>query len=235
MDRAQFDKFADEYYALHAQNINITGEDPTYFAEYKIKDVHMQILAGGDPDKNLQILDFGGGVGNSVPFFHRYFPSCHLVCADVSERSLEIAKHRFGTLADYVLFTGQRLPFDTAVFDVAFCGCVFHHIPHIEHLSLLRELRRVLSRRLGRLFLYEHNPLNPFTVHAVNTCPFDRDAVLIPGWKMRQNFQEAGYFDVAVSYRIFFPSVLKWLRFLEFRLPFLRIGAQYCVSGTTGP
>jgi len=35
MDRAEFDKFADEYYALHAANIAMTGESPEYFADYK--------------------------------------------------------------------------------------------------------------------------------------------------------------------------------------------------------
>jgi SAM-dependent methyltransferase len=155
MDRTQFDKFADEYHALHAQNITITGEDPNYFVEYKIRDVHTQVLACGHRGENLRILDFGGGVGNSIPFFRRYFPSCHLVCADVSERSLEVAKRRFGELADYVLFTDGTVPFESGVFDVAFSACVFHHIPAIEHLLLLRELRMVLSRRAGRLFLYE--------------------------------------------------------------------------------
>jgi len=232
MDRAQFDKFADEYHTLHAQNINVTGEDPSYFVEYKIRDVHNQLSARSDQGKNLRIIDFGGGVGNSIPFFRRYFPSCHLVCADVSERSLEIAKRRFGDLADYVLFTGGTLPFACGVFDVAFCACVFHHVPSTEHVFLLRELRRVLSRRTGKLFLYEHNPLNPLTVHAVNTCVFDSDAVLIPSWEMRRKFRAAGYADVTVSYRVFFPRFLNFMRFLELRLPFLPIGAQYCVAGT---
>jgi SAM-dependent methyltransferase len=232
MDRAQFDKFADEYHALHAQNITVTGEDPDYFVEYKIRDVHSQVLACGCRSRNLRILDFGSGVGNSIPFFRRYFPSCHLVCADVSERSLEVAKRRFGKLADYVLFAGGTLPFEPGVFDVAFSACVFHHIPAIEHLLLLRELRRVLSRKAGRLFLYEHNPLNPLTVHAVNTCVFDSDAVLIPSWDMRKKFRNAGYSNVTVCYRVFFPRFLNFMRFLEFRLPFLPIGAQYCIAGT---
>jgi SAM-dependent methyltransferase len=232
MNHAQFDIFADEYHTLQARNITITGEDPDYFVEYKVRDIHTQILYCGLRDENLTILDFGSGVGNSIPFFRRYFPSCHLVCADVSERSLEVAKRRFGKLADYMLFTGATLPFESGVFDVAFSACVFHHIPAVEHLLLLGELRRVLSSRVGKLFLYEHNPLNPLTVHAVNTCAFDSDAVLIPSRKMRTKFQEAGYSNVAVYYRVFFPRLLKFLRFLEYRLPFLPVGAQYCITGT---
>jgi SAM-dependent methyltransferase len=232
MNHAQFDVFADEYNALHRQNITITGEDPNYFVEYKVRDIHTQIMVSGLRDKNLRILDFGSGVGNAIPFFQRYFTSYHLICADVSERSLGIAERRFGKLADYVLFTGETLPFKSDVFDVAVAACVFHHIPEMEHLLLLRELRRVLSTRAGRLFLYEHNPLNPVTVHAVNTCAFDRDAVLIPSWKMREKLREAGYSNITVYYRVFFPRLLKFLRFLEYRLPFLPIGAQYCITGT---
>ena len=40
------------------------------------------------------------------------------------------------------------------------------------------ELKRVL-RAGGACVIFEHNPLNPLTVQAVNTCPFDENAVLI--------------------------------------------------------
>ncbi len=110
MNRAEFDRFADEYHALHAQNIGVTGETPDYFAEYKIKDVFNQTRKLKEPDENLKILDFGCGVGSSVPFWRRYFPACHLVCADVSPRSLDIANDRFGDAAHYVLFEGGKPP-----------------------------------------------------------------------------------------------------------------------------
>jgi hypothetical protein len=56
----------------------------------------------------------------------------------------------------------------------------FHYVPCADHIGLLREIRRVLSKKAGRLFIYEHNPLNPLTLRAVRTCEFDRDAVLHP-------------------------------------------------------
>ena len=43
MDEAEFDKFADEYRALHAANIRLSGEDPEYFAEYKIIDIAAEL------------------------------------------------------------------------------------------------------------------------------------------------------------------------------------------------
>ncbi len=47
MDRAEFDKFADEFAALHAQNIKISGEDPDFFAAYKIGDVKREVARAG--------------------------------------------------------------------------------------------------------------------------------------------------------------------------------------------
>jgi SAM-dependent methyltransferase len=229
MNRAEFDRFADEYEALHAQNIAVTGETPDYFAEYKIRDVYNQVLKN-QTKENLRILDFGCGVGNLVPFWRHYFPSCYLVCADVSPRSLEIASRRFRDAAHYVLFEGGSLPLKSEIFDIAFSACVFHHIQRAEHLALLREIRRVLAQD-STLYLYEHNPLNPLTLRAVSSCPFDEDAVLIPPWRMRREFQNAGFCRVSLGFRVFFPRALKHLRFMEPRLGFLPLGAQYCISG----
>src|SRR5207249_7739524 len=120
------------------------------------------------------------------------------------------------------------LPLKSGAFDIAFSAGVFHHIPSAKQIMLLREIRRVLSGNSGELYLYEHNPLNPLTVRAVSTCPFDRDAVLIPPWTMRRHFRAAGYTNISVCYGIFFPRQLKFLRFLESRLWFLPLGAQYC-------
>jgi len=231
MNRNEFDCFADEYYTLHTNNINLTGETPNYFAEYKIRDICTQVGNARRSSANLRILDFGSGVGSSIPFCRQYFPSCYIVCADVSRRSLEIAKSRFGQLASYVLFEGGTLPLRSDAFDIALAACVFHHIPPAEHIGLLQEIRRVLSKKSGRLYLYEHNPLNPLTARAVRTCEFDRNAILIPSWRMRARLRKAGYAKVSVRYRVFFPRSVAFLRFLELRMPYLPLGAQYCLEG----
>jgi SAM-dependent methyltransferase len=233
MKRADFDRFADEYHALHAQNIGVTGETPDYFAEYKIRDVFNQAHTMRGTNENLKILDFGCGVGSSIPFWRRYFPVSHLVCVDVSARSLDIANDRFRNSADYVLFEGAHLPLKSGVFDIAFSACVFHHIPAVEHVLLLREIHRVLSKNSGTLYLYEHNPFNRLTLRAVNSCPFDEDAVLITPWRMHRQFQNAGFSSIYLGYRVFFPHALKHLRFLEPSLGFLPLGAQYCITGRT--
>src|SRR6516164_9913172 len=118
MERVHFDQVADEYYALHARNIGYSGEAPEFFAEYKVKDV-AAVMADG-AHKPLQILDFGAGVGNSLPYWRRYFPKSVIVGADVSSRSLMLAVRRFPGVAALVVFDGGRLPFGDGSFDAAF-------------------------------------------------------------------------------------------------------------------
>ena len=228
MDEVEFDKFADEYRALHAANIKLSGESPEYFAEYKIADIAAE-LARANAGAPSKILDFGAGVGYSVPFFARHLPAARVTCLDVSRKSLDIGAAKHGSVADFQHFDGTRIPFADGVFDVALASCVFHHIPHDEHVTLLAEIRRVLAPR-GWLFVFEHNPLNPLTRHAVNTCAFDEHAQLIGASTMRRRARAAGFGAAQVNYRIFFPHALRALRPLEAQLKWLPLGAQYYVA-----
>jgi SAM-dependent methyltransferase len=227
MDEAEFDKFADEYRNLHAASITLSGEDPEYFAEYKVADIAAELQR--DRAAARRALDFGAGVGYSVPFFARHLPAARVTCLDVSRKSLELGAARHGAAAEFRHFDGRQIPYPDSTFDVALASCVFHHIPHDEHVALLTELRRVLTPG-GRLFIFEHNPLNPLTRHAVNTCAFDEHAVLVRAPTMQRRVHEAGFGASRVRYRIFFPHALRGLRPLEAKLAWLPLGAQYYVS-----
>ena len=229
MDKAEFDKFADEYRSLHAANIAISGESPDYFSEYKIRDMAAEYFAqrGGATDAPA-VLDFGAGIGTSVPFVRKYLPRARLTCLDVSTKSLEVGRGRFPGQATFLHFDGARIPFPDASFDVAFAACVFHHIDHAEHVALLREFYRILVPN-GIAFVFEHNPYNPLTVHAVNTCPFDENAHLIPAAAMRRCNDVAGFSRAQIRYRVFFPRALRALRPLERWMTWCPLGAQYYV------
>lgn len=224
--RAEFDLLADEYHHQHKVNVAITGEGPEYFAEYKVVDLAMLVRA--HDLTACQILDFGSGIGNSVPFFRKYFRQSELHCADVSERSIEIAQTRFPGNEKFVL-VDSKIPLPAHSQDIVFSACVFHHIRHEDHQHWLAELHRV-TRPGGLLAIYEHNPLNPLTVRAVRTCPLDVNARLIRGATMRKRAMAGGWEHVRVQYKLFFPSMLKALRPLEPRLGWLRFGAQYRVA-----
>lgn len=221
--RAEFDALADEYHDQHKENIAITGEGPEFFSEYKICDLASLVQLHGLPSDS--ILDFGCGIGNSVPYFRKYFPNSVLNCSDVSARSIEIAKTRFPGNEQYALIN-EIIPLESESQDIVFTACVFHHIPHEDHQHWLQELRRV-TRPGGLLVIYEHNPLNPLTVRAVNTCPLDVNAKLILGRMMSKRASIAGWTNTKITYRMFFPSVFSYLRPLEKHIGWLALGAQY--------
>lgn len=223
---AEFDQFASEYHLQHAASIRLSGETPDFFAKYKIDDVAAVLASIGK--KPERILDFGGGVGNSLGHFRTAFPESEIVLLDPSQQSLDIAGKRFPNQAKLHHFNGEEIPYGENHFDLIFTACVFHHIPENLHIQLLREISRVLVKG-GSFFLFEHNPWNPLTLHAVHNCPFDKNAVLIKAKDMKKRLIEAGLPNPNVAYRIFFPRLLARLRALEPYFVKIPAGAQYYV------
>jgi SAM-dependent methyltransferase len=224
MKEAEFDQFADEYESQHRRNIAVTGEPPEFFAEYKISE-----LATFVPDllaARASILDFGSGIGNSIPFFRKHFPDALLTCADASSRSIELSRKRFPGQESFALVKGKEIPLPTNSFDVVFSACVFHHIAQEDHRHWLAEMLRV-TRPGGLLVIFEHNPFNPLTVRAVNTCPFDANARLIPAGTLIRSLNEAGWVRSEICYHLFFPRALAALRPIEKHLSWFALGAQY--------
>jgi ubiquinone/menaquinone biosynthesis C-methylase UbiE len=228
MVQEEFDKFADEYRNHHAKNIRMSGENPEYFAEYKIQDLKRFMPEKGN--NPIKILDFGCGTGNSTPWLKYYFPKASVVGLDVSKNSLEIAESRFKDMAAFMAFDGSTIPFKLNHFDAAIAACVFHHISPERHMRMLSEIHRILNFN-GRIMIHEHNPLNPLTRHAVNNCPFDENAILIRSRTLQKLLIDAGFQDVKREYRIFFPRFLRSLRPTERHLRNIPFGAQYFVTG----
>lgn len=224
---AEFDHHAAHYRELHARNIWLSGEQPEYFAEYKMRDFAALVRKSNIPEDG-RFLDFGSGIGNSVTPFRHYLPKAHLTCADTSAESLAIGRATDDQLVDDVLISETRLPMPDASFDGVFACCVFHHISAGSHHEVLLELRRVVKPG-GLLMIYEHNPHNPLTVRSVNTCPLDENAVLISAKEMLRRCTDAGWREGSYDYRVFFPAALRGLRRLETRLRWLPLGAQYFV------
>jgi len=223
---AEFDLLADEYQSNLTDAIAITGETPDFFAEYKVADCRQKLKALNVPMKT--ILDFGSGIGNSIPYFRKYFPSSSILCAEVSERSIEVSKSRFPGHEIYLQIT-NAIPAPSNSIDIAFTACVFHHIPTQEHLYWIDELKRVLKPG-GMLYVYEHNPINPLTVRAVKSSPLDVNAQLIPANEFLRNIKQAEFIGGEIAYKLFFPKWLSHIRFLELYLEPVCLGAQYRLS-----
>ena len=226
MEAAEFDRFADEYEAIHARNLRLSGESPDYFAKAKIDEVARRWTAQGRPPPRA-VLDFGSGVGASLPHLARAFPGAALTALDVSERSLAISAARFPDLARRVRHDGRgELPLEDRAFDLIFTACVFHHIDAADHLGLLAGLRRRLAPG-GVLVVFEHNPANPVTRYIVASCPFDVNAVLIAPRALKARLRGAGFCRIDIAFTGFFPHALAALRPLEGWLAKAPFGAQY--------
>jgi len=225
MNVAEFDKFAAEYLATHSQNVRLSGEAPDYFARYKIDEI-ARVWARRRLPPPRTVVDFGSGIGSSLPHLRRAFPEARITALDVSAKSLAVAESRFPGLAEHLLYDGGDLPLAPGSVDLIFTSCVFHHIAPAEHIGILEKLNRALAAD-GRLVIFEHNPINPVTRYIVSTCPFDENAVLIPAPLLRARQLAAGFRSVCVAYTGFFPGPLKALRRAEPYLAWAPIGAQY--------
>ncbi len=226
MNQAEFDKFAEEYLATHAQNLKISGEDPEYFARYKIDEIRRRWTREGRPEPRA-VLDFGCGIGAALPHLAKAFPTARLTGLDVSEKSLAIARSRVPGEVELVQHDGgATFPIEPASQDLIFTACVFHHIDADQHEALFAALARLLKP--GGIFcVSEHNPINPVTRYIVATCPFDENAVLIPSAKLKAGLKRSGFGKVGVAFTGFFPGALKALRPLEPLMTALPVGAQY--------
>lgn len=223
----EFDQYARDYRDMHAESIRISGEDPDYFARYKVEEVARVSVVGGG-NAGMSILDFGCGIGSTIPWFKQLFPAAELFGTDVSDESLNLARERLGNAAQFDLFDEARLPYGDDRFDLVFTSCVFHHIPPRKRSQALREIHRVLKPG-GELFFFEHNPWNPLTLKVVRDCPFDENAILLNAPEAARLISDAGFGTMRTSYTVFFPRFLSALRPLERFLRVVPIGGQYFV------
>jgi len=221
---SEFDEYVDSYDDQHRKSIELSGEDPSFFAEYKIH----QLARLSERWKIAEpvILDFGCGIGSSLPYFRKHFPNSEFILSDTSSKSLAAAKALHGGDERVAHIEDGGIPLPDQCVDLIFSACVFHHIPHASHIDWLKELRRV-ARPGARIVIFEHNPFNPLTRHAVANCPFDANAHLLSARQLRERLVLAGWGSPASVYTVFFPRFLGFLRGLEPALGWLPLGGQY--------
>ncbi len=227
-EKSEFDKFAENYRELHTQNVKgLSGADSDYFSEYKIVEI-AELL------ENASILDFGCGDGNSAFFIQNHITNYRYDGIDVSEESIKKAQSKNIKGCFFSAYDGSHIPFSDGTFDVVFAACVFHHINREKHISVLKEIYRVLKDG-GKFIVFEHNPLNPLTVKTVHDCPFDEGVTLIGAGNMKRNCFTAGFKKTSfkVNYTIFMPRkgiFLKLLSVEKFLRKFPFGGQYYCIG-----
>ena len=98
------------------------------------------------------------------------------------------------------------------------------------HGKIIDKLFTLLNME-GRMVIWEHNPINPFTQKIVKDCPFDQDAVLVPSRLLKEQFNRVALSNVQIIYTTFFPKFLSILNFMDPFLGWLPLGGQYLVKG----
>jgi len=220
---AAFDAYDATYAATVQDSVAFSGIGYDYFLRSKAA-LLADILAEHLPDRPApKVLDVGCGVGALHPLLA---PLCgELHGADISTACIDQARAANPTV-DYSAYEGLTLPYADGQFDLAVTICVMHHVPPADWSAFAAELKRVV-RPGGLVCVIEHNPINPATRLSVMRCPFDEDAVLLPQSRMRAVLTSAGLGWISARYFVFAPSTAPWALWLERRLSWLPLGAQY--------
>ncbi len=217
-----FDKFSNDYKTLLDESLKLTGFDTSYFPTAKIKTLARLFPEFGR--QPIKILDYGCGTGSLYPPIKKFFPQAIYQGTDLSDKMVQEAQ-ALNNGAD-VFHAMKSQQWRQGAYDIILAANVFHHIPHTEHVSILKELRSLLTRQ-GKFILWEHNPWNPFTQKIVKDCVFDEDAVLVSPLQSKRLGRKTGFSKMRIVFTTFFPKSLAFMTVLEPWLEWLPLGGQY--------
>lgn len=230
---AEFDHFANDYDQLLKNSIGASGYEAVFFDEHKIKTLFADYTANTtDKSKKVEIMNFGCGIGKSEPFINQYFKNCSICAVDVSEKSIDLAKEKnkqFNNIQFAKFDKVEELTSLNRKFDIIFVANVFHHIPVDLHQTTLKHLKSFLAPG-GHLYVFEHNPRNPLTRKAFDTCEFDVGCNMIKPALFIDMCKNAGYSSIERRYVLFFPKMLSFLTPFEKYLNWCSLGAQYYIK-----
>lgn len=219
---AKFDAYAKNYETLHANSIGASGEQPGYFADYKV-DCLVRLTGSSFEEP---VLDYGCGIGALTQRLCARYPRVYGF--DPSSESLARARAENPAAA----FIDDPAALPRAEFGIAILANVLHHVQPTERPALLRRIRELLRPEQGRLVVFEHNPFNPLTRRSVSQCAFDDDAILLYPGELVSLLKDSGFTRVQRRFIVFFPKFLGSLRPIEPHLGWLPAGAQMMVVGT---
>jgi SAM-dependent methyltransferase len=219
-----FDAFADDYDAALNRGISVSGEDKEYFARKRVEWTAARLLNLGVQVRTA--LDYGCGIGTSVPYLLNILGAQTVTGLDVSAKTLEVARKLNGSPQTTFALTDEFKP--DAQIDLAFCNGVIHHIPLVERAATFDYIYHALKPG-GFFAMWENNPWNPGTRIVMARIPFDRDAVTLSAPTARKYARAAGFEIVRTDFLFIFPKALAPLRGMEPGLSSLPLGAQYLV------
>ena len=223
-----FDKYAGSYSEQIDKSLGRFGAEHDFFTRHKSWLIDELLVRTGRTSASMSLLDVGCGVGKIHGMLRGKFKT--IAGADVSAESLRVAAQEYSDI-EYKTYDGQHLPYQDGSFDMAMAICVFHHIPPAQWQQVANEMVRVV-RDQGLIFIIEHNPYNPVTRYIVNSCPIDKDAVLLSPRRLRGLFSTSKTKDATTRSILNIPPKTEALKRLDMNLGRLSIGAQYYLTAT---
>lgn len=225
--QAEFDPFSKNYNQQVNAAISFSGLSVDFFTKVKADYIDQLISEHFDHGSPVDILDVGCGVGNTMSLLVR--KTGRLAGVDVSGACIATATENMPEV-EFAAYDGVHLPHPDASFDLAFSICVFHHVALADRDALVHDIRRVL--RPGGIFaIFEHNPLNPLTMHIVNSCEFDKNAILLRKKDAESLMRNAGFREVVSRFILTIPAAGPLLHQVDRIFSRLPIGAQYYTVG----
>lgn len=216
-----FDEIAEDYDLISRQNVEIINGKRDYLNAYKAG------VAKKIAKSSIKVLDYGCGIGMSIPHLKNNFPNAEITAYDPSPKSTEVLSKLYPEIN---IFSNQD-ELMKGKYDLVFVSCVIHHI-RVKDLD--HELKRMISllKKGGSLVIFEHNPLNPLTQIVVANSPIDKDAVLIRKSELIARIAAIKpSLEIKSAYSVFFPDILNWCRPLEETLlKHIPLGAQYYIQ-----
>ncbi len=226
---AEFDEYQKAYENTINDSINYTGKSRDYFTKVKAKYLVRLLDSHFGERRALNILDIGCGNAIIHPFLMEQRPDLRLTGADVAPTLLDEAREVCPQVR-YDLYDGKALPYAAGQFDAAYAICVMHHVPPPQWRDFLDRARHVVKPG-GLVAIFEHNPINPLTQRLVNTCPFDRNAVLLRAGRLKGLMRDSGLSEVSHRFILFTPFEGAFFDRFDQSLGWLPLGAQYFAAG----
>lgn len=224
----RFDQYADHTYGREVESvIPFTHQGHEFFTRAKVDHLVSLVARRLGRPSAASVLDVGCGPGMTDAMLLPRVGS--VTGVDVSPGMVETAAAA-NPAGSYQAYDGSTLPFDDDTFDVSFAICVFHHIdPGAPRDRVAAEMVRV-TRPGGLCVVFEHNPYNPLTRRAVNTCVFDEGVTLLTAKETARHWSAAGATVTDKRYILFVPVSQRVSAAADRVFAKLPLGGQFYVA-----
>ena len=217
-----FDHFSDSYDEDLNRALAVIGAGKEFFAQGRVAWLSRCLRQLGEHPQSA--LDYGCGIGSTIPLLSNSFELREIIGVDISSRSLATAQERHGSGPIRYATIAEYRP--EGKLDLAYCNGVFHHIPKAERPAAVAYVREAL-RPQGLFAFWENNPWSPATHYVMSRCSFDKDAVTLSVSESKRLLRQFDFTILRCDFLFIFPNFLRALQPLEPLVSKLALGAQY--------